>query len=98
MAVMYLGKIVEIAECDELFDYPLHPYTKALLAAVPVPDPEIERRREHTVMTGEVPSPMNPPNGCVFHPRCSIAVDGCSLEIPELREMKPGHFVACSEI
>ncbi|MEE2955631.1 MAG: oligopeptide/dipeptide ABC transporter ATP-binding protein [Pseudomonadota bacterium] len=98
VAVMYLGKIVEIAECDELFDYPLHPYTKALLAAVPVPDPEIERRREHTVMTGEVPSPMNPPSGCVFHPRCSIAVDGCSLEIPELREMKPGHFVACSEI
>ena len=98
VAVMYLGKIVEIAECDELFDHPLHPYTKALLAAVPVPDPEIERRREHTVMTGEVPSPMNPPSGCVFHPRCPNAVDGCSLEVPELREIKSGHFVACSEI
>ena len=98
VAVMYLGKIVEIAECDELFDHPLHPYTKALLAAVPVPDPEIERRREHTVMTGEVPSPMNPPSGCVFHPRCPNAVDGCSSELPELREIKSGHFVACSEI
>jgi oligopeptide/dipeptide ABC transporter ATP-binding protein len=98
VAVMYLGKIVEIAECDELFDNPLHPYTKALLAAVPVPDPLIEARREHTIMTGEVPSPMNPPSGCVFHPRCSIAVDGCSRVTPELRELRPGHFVACTEV
>jgi len=98
VAVMYLGKIVEIAECDELFDNPLHPYTKALLAAVPVPDPLVEARREHTIMTGEVPSPINPPSGCVFHPRCSTAVDGCSRVTPELRELRPGHFVACTEV
>jgi oligopeptide/dipeptide ABC transporter ATP-binding protein len=98
VAVMYLGKIVEIAECDELFDNPLHPYTKALLEAVPVPDPDVENRREHTIMSGEVPSPMNPPSGCVFHPRCSVAVDGCSVAKPELRELRPGHFVACTEV
>jgi oligopeptide/dipeptide ABC transporter ATP-binding protein len=98
VAVMYLGKIVEIAECDELFGNPQHPYTKALLAAVPVPDPEIESRREHIVMTGEIPSPMNPPSGCVFHPRCQVAVDGCSAAAPELRELGPGHFAACTEV
>ncbi len=98
VAVMYLGKIVELAECDELYDNPLHPYTQALLAAVPVPDPEVEAKREHSIMTGEVPSPMNPPSGCVFHPRCSKAVDGCSQALPELREVRPGHFVACTEI
>ena len=98
VAVMYLGKIVELAECDELFDNPQHPYTKALLAAVPVPDPVVEGRREHTIMTGEVPSPMNPPSGCVFHPRCPIAVDGCSTGLPELRELRPGHYVACTEV
>jgi oligopeptide transport system ATP-binding protein len=98
VAVMYLGKIVEIGECDELFDNPLHPYTKALLAAIPVPDPVVEGRREHTIMTGEVPSPMNPPSGCVFHPRCSVAVEECSREPPELRELRPGHYVACTEV
>ncbi len=98
VAVMYLGKIVEIAECDELYDNPLHPYTQALLAAVPVPDPVVEAGREHKIMPGEVPSPMNPPSGCVFHPRCPLAVERCGSDIPTLREIRPGHFVACSEI
>ncbi len=98
VAVMYLGKIVEIAECNELYDNPLHPYTQALLAAVPVPDPVVEAGREHKIMPGEVPSPMNPPSGCVFHPRCPMAVERCHSDLPELREIRPGHFVACSEI
>ncbi len=98
VAVMYLGKIVELAECDELYDNPLHPYTRALLAAVPVPDPEIEAKREHQTVKGEVPSPINPPSGCVFHPRCPLAVDSCRSEIPDLRELKPGHWVACTEV
>ena len=97
VAVMYLGKMVELADCDELYDNPLHPYTKALLAAVPVPDPEIEAKREHQTVKGEVPSPMNPPSGCVFHPRCPLAVDSCRSKIPEFREVKPGHWVACTE-
>ena len=95
---MYLGKLVELAECDELFDNPLNPYTQALLESVPIPDPEIERQREHRVIQGEVPSPMNPPSGCVFHPRCPKAVENCKEEIPELREIKPGHWVACTEV
>ena len=97
VAVMYLGKIVEIADCDELYENPLHPYTQALLAAVPVPDPEVEKTREHRVVSGEVPSPINPPSGCVFHPRCPLAVDNCRREVPEQRELRPGHWVACSE-
>ena len=98
VAVMYLGKIVEIAECDELYDNPLHPYTQALLAAVPVPDPVVEAAREHQIVPGEVPSPMNPPSGCVFHPRCPMAAERCRSDLPALREIRPGHFVACSEI
>lgn len=98
VAVMYLGKLVELAECDELFDNPLNPYTQALLGSVPIPDPEIERQREHRVIQGEVPSPMNPPSGCVFHPRCPKAVENCKEEIPGLREIKPGHWVACTEV
>ena len=98
VAVMYLGKLVELAECDELFDNPLNPYTQALLGSVPIPDPEIERKREHRVIEGEVPSPMNPPSGCVFHPRCPKAVENCKEEMPELREIKPGHWVACTEV
>ncbi len=97
VAVMYLGKIVELAPADQVFDNPLHPYTQALLAAVPVPDPEIESARAHQTVKGEVPSPINPPSGCVFHPRCPKAVDGCSMSVPELRELEPGHWVACSE-
>jgi oligopeptide transport system ATP-binding protein len=98
VAVMYLGRIVELARCDELFDNPLHPYTRALLAAVPVPDPTIEAGRAFQPVRGEVPSPINPPGGCVFHPRCPIAVDGCRNTRPELRELRPGHWVACSEV
>jgi oligopeptide/dipeptide ABC transporter ATP-binding protein len=98
VAVMYLGKIVELAECDELYNNPLHPYTQALLAAVPIPDPEVERKRAHQIVKGEVPSPINPPSGCVFHPRCRLAVDNCSKEIPEFRELRPGHWAACSVV
>ena len=98
VAVMYLGRIVELADRDELFDHALHPYTRALLDAVPVPDPAIEASRSFRPVKGEVPSPINPPTGCVFHPRCPIAVAGCSRTRPELREVRPGHWVACSEV
>ena len=98
VAVMYLGNMVELAETDELFDNPLHPSTQALLEAVPIPDPEIEQARAHKIIKGEIPSPINPPPGCVFHPRCPIPVDGCKQHVPEFREVKPGHWVACSEV
>lgn len=95
VAVMYLGKIVELADCDELFDNPQHPYTKALLSAVPVPDPAVEEARSHQILEGEVPSPIAPPPGCVFHPRCPQANETCSRDIPELQESTPGHMLAC---
>ncbi len=98
VAVMYLGNMVELAATDELFDNPLHPYTQALLEAVPIPDPVIEQARAHKVIQGEIPSPINPPPGCVFHPRCGIAVDECKRLVPEFREVKPGHWVACSQV
>ena len=98
VAVMYLGKMVELADCDELYDNPMHPYTKALLASVPIPDPTVEHAREHQIIKGEIPSPINPPSGCVFHPRCEVAVEGCSSSVPEFREVRPGHWVACTEV
>ena len=98
VAVMYLGKMVELAETDELFDNPMHPYTRALLEAVPIPDPVVEQARAHQVIKGEIPSPINPPSGCVFHPRCDIAADGCPNAAPAFREAKPGHWVACTEV
>lgn len=95
IAVMYLGKVMEFTTADDLFDHPRHPYTKALLSAVPVPDPEIERGRERIILSGDLPSPMNPPSGCVFSTRCWKATDRCTLQAPELVEIAPGHQLAC---
>ena len=95
VAVMYLGRIVELAESSELFANPKHPYTQALLAAAPIPDPVIERTRPRKIITGELPSPLNPPPGCVFHPRCPLATEDCKKAVPEQRELAPGHVVAC---
>lgn len=95
VVVMYLGKIVEVADRVSLYEDPLHPYTRALLSAVPIPDPKLEARRERTVLRGEVPSSLTPPGGCVFHPRCPMAEARCSAETPALREIRPGHWGAC---
>jgi len=98
VAVMYLGKLMELTGRDELYENPLHPYTKALLSAVPIPDPEVEQTRERIILSGDVPSPMRPPPGCVFHTRCPIAIDECRAEIPEWRELSKDHWVACHRV
>jgi oligopeptide transport system ATP-binding protein len=95
IAVMYLGRVVETADSETLFNDPQHPYTEALLSAVPVPDPAIEKRRKRILLTGDVPSPLKPPPGCRFHPRCRYLVDACRTQDPALTEAKPGHFAAC---
>ncbi|MFC2052346.1 ABC transporter ATP-binding protein, partial [Chloroflexota bacterium] len=95
VCVMYLGKIMEVTRSDELYDNPLHPYTQALLSAVPIPDPEVDRKRKRILLTGDVPSPVNPPIGCHFHPRCSRTIDICSEQEPELIDIGHEHWVAC---
>jgi len=95
VGVMYLGHLVEMAERNEIYRNPIHPYTKALLSAVPIPDPVLDAQRERVLLTGEVPSPLNPPRGCVFHPRCPVANDTCSQILPELREVETDHYSAC---
>jgi peptide/nickel transport system ATP-binding protein/oligopeptide transport system ATP-binding protein len=96
VAVMYVGKMVELADRDELYKNPLHPYTQALMSAIPIPDPTL--RRERIILTGDVPSPLNPPGGCRFHPRCPVVMDVCSEEEPVYQDVGAGHFVACHRV
>lgn len=95
IGVMYLGDLVELAESNELTKHALHPYTKALMSAAPIPDPEISRHRERIPIEGDIPSPMNPPSGCRFHTRCPHCMDRCKTDVPLLKEQAPGHYVAC---
>ena len=95
IGVMYLGNMVELGASRELYDNPLHPYTKTLLSAVPIPDPEVSKTRQRIVLEGDIPSPINPPSGCRFHTRCPYATERCKQEVPEWREIEPDHFAAC---
>jgi peptide/nickel transport system ATP-binding protein len=98
VAVMYLGRVMEVADRHALYASPQHPYTRALLEAVPIPDPGIERERARVPLRGEIPSPLEPPSGCVFHPRCPMAGEECRREVPALREIRPSHHAACVKL
>ena len=95
VGVMYLGNFVEVGEKEKIYSNPMHPYTQALLSAVPVPDPKLSRTRKRIILEGDVPSPMNPPSGCRFHTRCPYATEKCSQVTPVFREHEPGHWAAC---
>ena len=98
IAVMYLGKMVELADADEIYDHPLHPYSKSLLSSVPVPDPNVARANKRIILEGDIPSPLNAPSGCPFRTRCRYATDICAQSMPEFKEVKPGHFCACHNL
>ena len=98
IAVMYLGKMVELADADEIYDHPMHPYSKSLLSSVPVPDPETARNNKRIILEGDIPSPLNAPSGCPFRTRCRYATDVCAQSMPEFKEVKPGHFCACHNL
>ena len=98
IAVMYLGKMVELAEANEIYNHPLHPYSQSLLSAVPVPDPKIARANQRIALTGDIPSPLNAPSGCPFRTRCRYATEACAQSMPPFEEVAPGHFVACHRV
>jgi oligopeptide transport system ATP-binding protein len=98
IAVMYLGRLVELGPATDVVEKPLHPYTRALVSAVPVPDPQVERRRQRIILQGDPPSPMNPPAGCTFHPRCPYAIAACKAQPPELAQKEPNRFAACIRV